>query len=99
MGRFLTEDLNLSVKILINGEQIRYCGETAVYQEAVTDWSSFFRQRTRCAIGNFETIFIYLPKILKSKLPLTKNMELLNMFRFMHLTYSYSLDLLLVWLI
>jgi 1,2-diacylglycerol 3-beta-glucosyltransferase len=86
-GFAVTEDLNLSVKILINGEQIRYCGETAVYQEAVTDWSSFFRQRTRWAIGNFETIFIYLPKILKSKLPLTKKYGIIEHVSF----YAFNL--------
>ena len=43
-GFAVTEDLNLSVKILLKGGQIRYCGETAVYQEAVLQLhaASFF---------------------------------------------------------
>lgn len=86
-GFAVTEDLNLSVKILLKGGQIRYCGETAVYQEAVTDWKSFFKQRTRWAIGNFETIFIYLPKILKSPLPLIKKYGIIEHISF----YAFNL--------
>ncbi|WP_299523935.1 glycosyltransferase [uncultured Methanobrevibacter sp.] len=86
-GFAVTEDLNLSVKILLNGGKIRYCGETAVYQEAVTDWKSFFKQRTRWAIGNFETIFIYLPKILKSKISLSKKYGIIEHISF----YAFNL--------
>lgn len=86
-GFAVTEDLNLSVKILLNGGKIRYCGETAVYQEAVTEWKSFFKQRTRWAIGNFETIFIYLPRILKSKISLTKKYGIIEHISF----YTFNL--------
>lgn len=86
-GFAVTEDLNLSLKLLLNGGQIRYCGETAVYQEAITEWKPFFRQRTRWAIGNFETIFIYLPKILKSRLPLMKKYGIIEHISF----YTFNL--------
>ena len=62
-GFAVTEDLNLAIKIMLNNGKIRYCGECAVYQEAVTEWRAFFRQRVRWAIGNFETLFVYLPQI------------------------------------
>lgn len=68
-GFAITEDLNLSVKLMIEGFAIRYCGETWVYQEAVPTWRQLFRQRSRWAIGNFETLFIYLTKILGSPMP------------------------------
>ena len=68
-GFAITEDLNLSVKLMIEGYAIRYCGETCVYQEAVPTWKQLFRQRTRWSIGNFETLFIYLTKILGSPMP------------------------------
>lgn len=58
-GFAITEDLNLSVKLMIEGYAIRYCGETWVYQEAVPTLRQLFRQRARWAIGNFETLFIY----------------------------------------
>ena len=68
-GFAITEDLNLSVKLMIEGYAIRYCGETCVYQEAVPTWRQLFRQRARWAIGNFETLFIYGLKIIKSPMP------------------------------
>ena len=61
--------LNLSVKLMIEGYAIRYCGDTWVYQEAVPTWRQLFRQRARWAIGNFETLFIYGTKIIRSPMP------------------------------
>lgn len=86
-GFAVTEDLNLAIKIILNGGKIRYCGECAVYQEAVTDWKAFFRQRTRWAIGNFETLFVYLPQILRSKIPITKKFNVIEHISF----YSFNL--------
>jgi 1,2-diacylglycerol 3-beta-glucosyltransferase len=68
-GFAITEDLNLSVKLMIEGYAIRYCGETWVYQEAVPTLRQLFRQRARWAIGNFETLFIYGTKIIRSPMP------------------------------
>ncbi|MBE6496966.1 MAG: response regulator [Methanobrevibacter sp.] len=68
-GFAITEDLNLSVKLMIEGYAIRYCGETWVYQEAVPTLRQLFRQRARWAIGNFETLFIYGVKIIRSPMP------------------------------
>lgn len=77
-GFAVTEDLNLSVKILITGGEIRYCPEVAVYQEAVDNWGDFMRQRVRWAIGNFETLFVYFSSILSSKLPLFKKIGIIT---------------------
>lgn len=78
-GFAVTEDLNLSVKLLLNGYGIRYCGEVAVYQEAVSEWGAFFRQRIRWATGNFETVFIYGQKILRSDLPFIRKISMIDM--------------------
>lgn len=86
-GFAVTEDLNLAVKIMIKGGKIRYCGEAAVYQEAVTEWKAFFRQRVRWAIGNFETLFIYLPQILRAKIPIAKKFGIIEHISF----YSFNL--------
>ena len=77
-GFAVTEDLNLAIKIILNGGKIRYCGECAVYQEAVTTWKAFFRQRVRWAIGNFETLFVYLPQIIRAKIPISKKYNILE---------------------
>lgn len=86
-GFAVTEDLNLAIKIILNGGLIRYCGETAVYQEAVTNWKAFFRQRVRWAIGNFETLFVYMPQILRSKISITKKYNVIEHISF----YSFNL--------
>lgn len=86
-GFAVTEDLNLAIKIILNGGKIRYCGECAIYQEAVTSWAPFFKQRTRWAIGNFETLFVYLPQIIRSKIPLIKKFNVIEHISF----YSFNL--------
>ena len=86
-GFAVTEDLNLAIKIIINGGKIRYCGECAVYQEAVTEWRAFFRQRIRWAIGNFETLFVYLPQILRAKISPAKKFNVIEHISF----YSFNL--------
>ncbi|WP_407375409.1 glycosyltransferase [Methanobrevibacter sp.] len=86
-GFAVTEDLNLAIKIILNGGKIRYCGDCAIYQEAITSWRPFFRQRTRWAIGNFETLFVYLPQIIRSKLSLLKKFNVIEHISF----YSFNL--------
>ena len=86
-GFAVTEDLNLAIKIILQGGKIRYCGECAVYQEAVTTWRAFFRQRVRWAIGNFETLFVYFPQIIRANIPLLKKFNILEHISF----YSFNL--------
>ena len=86
-GFAVTEDLNLAIKIMLNGGKIRYCGECAVYQEAVTEWKAFFRQRVRWAIGNFETLFVYFPQILGAKISIAKKFNIIEHISF----YSFNL--------
>lgn len=86
-GFAVTEDLNLAIKIMLQGGKIRFCGDVAVYQEAVLDWKSFFRQRVRWAIGNFETLFVYLPQILRSKVSIAKKFNIIEHISF----YSFNL--------
>ena len=86
-GFAVTEDLNLSIKIALNGGGVRYCPDVAIYQEAVTTWNNLFKQRTRWAIGNFETLFVYSPKILASRLPLVEKLGIIS-----HVsTYAFNL--------
>lgn len=86
-GFAVTEDLNLAIKIMLQGGKIRYCGEVSVYQEAVTSWQPFFRQRVRWAIGNFETLFVYLPQILRADIPIAKKFNIIEHISF----YSFNL--------
>ena len=78
-GFAVTEDLNMSIKMMIEGCKIRYCGETAVYQEAVPSWKPFFRQRVRWAMGNLETFFVYIKQILGTRnIPLYRRLDVIQ---------------------
>ena len=74
-GFAVTEDLNMSVKLIMDGNKIRYCPEAVVWQEAVPEWKAFFRQRVRWATGNLETLFVYLAPLIDAKIPLYKKVD------------------------
>ena len=74
-GFAVTEDLNMSIKLILDGYKIRYCSEAVVWQEAVPQWKPFFRQRVRWATGNLETLFVYLAPIIDAKIPLYKKID------------------------
>ncbi len=74
-GFAVTEDLNMSIKLILDGHKIRYCPEAVVWQEAVPQWKPFFRQRVRWATGNLETLFVYLAPIIDAEIPLYKKID------------------------
>lgn len=77
-GFAITEDLNLSIKLMLDGYDIRYCGDVSVWQEAVSEWKPFFRQRKRWIMGNMETLFVYFDKILFSDMTLIRKVDALQ---------------------
>lgn len=82
-GFAVTEDLNMSIKLMIQGYKIRFCEEAFVYQEAVPFWKPFFRQRLRWATGNLETLFVYLAPVIDAKIPLYKKIDSLQFLFFL----------------
>lgn len=74
-GYAITEDLNMSIKLMLEGYNIRYCPEAAVWQEAVPQWDAFFRQRVRWLTGNLETLFIYLAPMIDAPIPLHRKLD------------------------
>ncbi len=85
-GFAVTEDLNMSIKLMLRGKKIRYCPEAVVWQEAVPYWKPFFRQRVRWATGNLETLFVYLAPIIDSKNPLYKKIDTIQYLVFLLFT-------------
>ncbi|MGC9517797.1 MAG: response regulator [Methanomicrobiales archaeon] len=78
-GFAVTEDLNMSIKMMVEGYKIRYCGDASVYQEAVTQWRPFFRQRVRWAMGNLETFFVYIKQILGTgNIPIYRRLDVIQ---------------------
>lgn len=64
----LTEDLDLSTKMLLGGYRIRFVAETSVWEQAAPDWSGFWKQRLRWLEGSMLRYLMYLPRLLKGPL-------------------------------
>ncbi len=72
----LTEDLDLSLRLLTRGWRLRFCPSTAVRQEAVSRFGALLRQRSRWLQGHV-VCWQYLPTLLRSSLPIFARLELL----------------------
>jgi 1,2-diacylglycerol 3-beta-glucosyltransferase len=59
-----TEDLDLSLQMLLHGSIVRYCPEAVVWQEGVETWYALQRQRARWAEGFLKCLFDYTPRLL-----------------------------------
>jgi 1,2-diacylglycerol 3-beta-glucosyltransferase len=64
----ITEDLDLSTKMLLAGYRIRFVPETCVWEQAAPDNRSFVRQRLRWIEGSMLRYLIHLPRLLKGPL-------------------------------
>lgn len=71
----LTEDLDLSIRLILNGGRIRFCGDAYVAQEAVSHVRQLIRQRARWVQGHLVT-WEHLPAILRSSAPLRVRLDL-----------------------
>jgi 1,2-diacylglycerol 3-beta-glucosyltransferase len=59
-NRAITDDLDLSMKLLINHWDIRFCPTEYVYEEAVTNLQALIRQRRRWAEGAIRRYLDYI---------------------------------------
>jgi 1,2-diacylglycerol 3-beta-glucosyltransferase len=71
----LTEDLDLSLRLLMQGYRLRFCPAVAVWQEAVTSLRPLIRQRSRWFQGHLVT-WVYLPALWRSPLPWQTRLDL-----------------------
>ena len=72
----LTEDLDLSLRLLRRGWRLRFCHSVAVWQEAVPRLRALVRQRSRWLQGHV-VCWQHLPALLRSRLPVVARFELL----------------------
>jgi cellulose synthase/poly-beta-1,6-N-acetylglucosamine synthase-like glycosyltransferase len=72
----LTEDLDLSLRLLTRGWRLRFCPSTAVWQEALPGLRALVRQRSRWLQGHV-VCWRHLPALLRSRLPIFARLELL----------------------
>ncbi len=59
----LTEDLELSTRLIINGYQVRFCPETMVLEQAPTNFRALLLQRLRWAEGSLRRYLSNISKI------------------------------------
>jgi 1,2-diacylglycerol 3-beta-glucosyltransferase len=72
----LTEDLDLSLRLLMQGWQLRFSPSAAVWQEAVPKLRALVRQRSRWLQGHL-VCWQYLPALLRSRRPIYTRLDLL----------------------
>jgi 1,2-diacylglycerol 3-beta-glucosyltransferase len=72
----LTEDLDLSLRLLTRGWRLRFCPSTAVWQEALPGLRALVRQRSRWLQGHV-VCWRHLRALLRSRLPIFARLELL----------------------
>jgi 1,2-diacylglycerol 3-beta-glucosyltransferase len=65
----LTEDLDLGVRLIVQGWKNHYCPTVAVNQQAVTSVRRWLRQRARWFQGHLQCLHL-LPTIVRSQLPM-----------------------------
>ncbi len=72
----LTEDLDLSLRLIRKGWRHRFCSSVAVWQEAVPRLRALVHQRSRWLQGHV-VCWQHLPALLRSRLPVLARLELL----------------------
>jgi 1,2-diacylglycerol 3-beta-glucosyltransferase len=72
----LTEDLDLSLRLIRKGWRHRFCSSVAVWQEAIPKLRALVRQRSRWIQGHV-VCWQHLPALLRSQLPIRARLELL----------------------
>lgn len=71
-----TDDQDLTLQFLLKSKFVQYSPEAIVWQEAVTEFAPFLRQRIRWAEGMLKCVFDYLyPVILNKKLSLIQKID------------------------
>jgi 1,2-diacylglycerol 3-beta-glucosyltransferase len=77
-NRAITDDLDLTMRLLLSKWSIRFSDDTHVYEEAVTTWKGLFRQRRRWAEGSIRRYLDYIfPLNSPSSLSLVKRLDIL----------------------
>jgi cellulose synthase/poly-beta-1,6-N-acetylglucosamine synthase-like glycosyltransferase len=63
----LAEDTDLTFRVYLAGYKVRYSVDAECYEEAVDNWHSYWRQRSRWAKGHMQCFFKHSLSVLRSK--------------------------------
>ena len=66
-SNMLAEDTDLTFKVYLAGFKVKYVNDADCYEEAVEDWRSYWRQRSRWAKGHMQCAFRHLFPIIRTK--------------------------------
>lgn len=73
----LLEDYDLTIRMLLNGHKIIYTGNLIIFQQGLTSYKRYVKQRSRWVQGSIQCIK-YVPKILSSSnIPTVGKVEML----------------------
>ena len=76
----VTDDLDLSFRLLLEGEPIGLLWDPPVQEEAVLGLAALWRQRQRWAEGGLQRFFDYLPGLLSERLSGVQKLDLVCFF-------------------
>ncbi len=96
----ITEDLEMGLRLIVNGYKIGYISNAFVYTECPDTWRKFFRQRIRWTRGFIENMIKYRKMIMNKKyghlgifvLPMRVLVPLLTIILYALSTYDTILD-------
>jgi cellulose synthase/poly-beta-1,6-N-acetylglucosamine synthase-like glycosyltransferase len=63
----LAEDTDLTFRIYLAGFKVKYVNDADCYEEAVENWRSYWRQRSRWATGHMQCAFRHMWQVIRSK--------------------------------
>lgn len=63
----LAEDTDITFRIYLAGYKIKYVNGADCYEEAVNNWRSYWRQRSRWAKGHMQCAFRHMLPVIRSK--------------------------------
>jgi cellulose synthase/poly-beta-1,6-N-acetylglucosamine synthase-like glycosyltransferase len=65
--RMLTEDTDLTFNVILLGYKIAYVGDAECYEEVVSTWRAYWRQRHRWAQGHMQVCLKHSLNVLRSR--------------------------------
>ncbi len=91
----VTDDLDLSFRLLLEGQPVGLLWNPPVQEEAVTSLAALWRQRQRWAEGGLQRFFDYWPRLWSGAVPAEKRLDLAVFFLLQYgLPVMASADLL-----
>ncbi len=76
----VTDDLDLSFRLLTSGDLVGILWDPPVQEEAVETFQSLWKQRQRWAEGGLQRFFDYWPLLISNRLKLAKRVDLASFF-------------------